>query len=268
MTLSRRVAALETSLSPTALVLRWVAEAHSFGDIESYVRSLLIEPSREGPLDRLAREAAQGAKTSMRGKRPELTSAAVRSALRETLFRFELVLRINVTAQELLDREVLIDAALSARLALLTSENEKTRRADPTYLGRFATYRDLLAFRVGELHATQEARTIAQVQYLDGHAALFPDVAEAWAEQVKSTQALAAMAVRLAELDGVTPAVPQDPEAVSLRTSELVADLVEPAKATALDKLGEGGQALGIATGWLRTRLGAAPVPVPDPRSP
>ena len=30
-----------------------------------------------------------------------------------------------------------------------------------------------------------------------------------------------------------------------------MADLVEPAKATALEKLGEGERALGIATGWL-----------------
>ena len=41
MTLERRVAKLEESLSPTQLVLRWLAEAHSFGDIESYVASLL-----------------------------------------------------------------------------------------------------------------------------------------------------------------------------------------------------------------------------------
>jgi hypothetical protein len=35
-----------------------------------------------------------------------------------------------------------------------------------------------------------------------------------------------------------------------------VADLVEPAKAAALDKLDEGQRALGIATGWLRAKLG------------
>jgi hypothetical protein len=34
-----------------------------------------------------------------------------------------------------------------------------------------------------------------------------------------------------------------------------VADLIEPAKATALENLGEGERAFGIATGWLRTRM-------------
>jgi len=41
----------------------------------------------------------------------------------------------------------------------------------------------------------------------------------------------------------------------SARTSALVADLIEPAKATALENLGEGERAFGIATGWLRTRM-------------
>lgn len=47
-----------------------------------------------------------------------------------------------------------------------------------------------------------------------------------------------------------------DLEALSTRTAELVADLVEPAKADALEKLGEGRQALGIASAWVRSKLG------------
>jgi hypothetical protein len=42
------------------------------------------------------------------------------------------------------------------------------------------------------------------------------------------------------------------------RTTEFVADLVEPAKAAALDKLDEGQRALGIATAWLRAKLASA----------
>src|ERR1035437_8100364 len=100
MTLTRRIAAVETALTPTQLVLRWLDEAHAFGDLESYVRSQLAEPSSEGPLDRLAREAASGARASLRGKRPEILDAAVRTALRETVFRFDLVMRILVTTHD------------------------------------------------------------------------------------------------------------------------------------------------------------------------
>jgi hypothetical protein len=255
VTLSRRVTALEAALSPAALVLRWLEEAHGFGDLGSYVRSLLAEPSPEGPLDRLVREAAQGARTGLRGKRPEVVDAAVRSALRETVFRFELVMRINVMAQELLECEGLIEAALSAHLALLTSEDREHRRGDATYPELFATLRGLLTQRVSELRATQEARAIVEERYLAGRAALFPEAVAAWDEQLKVSETLADVAVRLAELDGVPPAEPADPAAVSARATELVADLVEPAKSAALEKLGEGRQALTIAVRWLRPKL-------------
>ena len=255
MTLARRVDALETSLSPTQLVLRWLDEAHAFGDLESYVRSQLAEPSFEGPLDRLAREAVQGVRTSLRGKRPEVIDAAVRTALRETVFRFDLVMRILVTTHDLLEREGLIEAVLSAHVALLTTEGRAERRRDTRYLERFATLRGLFLFRVAELRAEQDARGTVEARYLAGHTALFPDAATAWAEQLRNTETLADIARRLAELDGVAPAEAPDPDSVSARVTELVADLVEPAKATALEKLDEGRQALTIATAWLRAKL-------------
>ena len=77
----------------------------------------------------------------------------------------------------------------------------------------------------------------------------------AWNEQLRSTETLADLAVRLAQLDGVPPAEPTDPEAVSGRVTGLVTDLVEPAKTTALEKLGKGEQALRIATAWLRAKM-------------
>jgi hypothetical protein len=255
MTLVRRVTAVETSLSPTQLVLRWLDEAHAFGDLESYVRWQLAEPSAEGPLDRLAHEAVSGVRTSLRGKRPEVVDAAGSSALRETVFRFDLVMRILVTTHDLLEREGLIDAALSAHLALMTGEGRATRRRDTTYLERFARLRGLLLFRLAELRAAHEARSAVEERYLAGHTALFPDAVTAWDEQLRSTETLAAVACRLAELDGVPPAELPDPEAASARVTGLVADLVEPAKATALEKLGEGEQSLAIATAWLRPKL-------------
>jgi hypothetical protein len=256
MTLARRVAAIETSLTPTQLVLRWLDEAHAFGDLESFVRSQLAEPSVEGPLDRLAHEAVSGARAKLRGKRPEVVDTAIRSALRETAFRFDLVMRILVTTHEVLEREGLMDAALSAHIALLTTEGRAERRRDTTYLERFATLRGLLLFRVAELRAAQEARALVEARYLAGHMALFPDAVKVWDDQLKSTETIANLACRLAELDGVPQAEPPDPEATAARVTELVADLVEPAKTTALEKLDEGRQALTTATGWLRAKFG------------
>jgi len=175
MTLKRRLDAVESALSPTQLVLRWLAEAHAYGDIEPYVASLLSQDPPVAPLDRLAREAVQGTRTAMRGKRPEIVDAAVRSALRETVFRFELVMRIYVMAHELIDREALIDAALSAHVSLLTFEEPRPAG----YAERLGGLRDLIASRASELRAVGEARSIVEERYLDGHGALFPDVAAA-----------------------------------------------------------------------------------------
>jgi hypothetical protein len=251
MTLARRVAAIETSLSPTQLVLRWLAEAHAYGSVEGYVASLLQGNSLANPLDRLAREAAHAAQAAMRGKRPEAVAEAVRSALRETVFRFELVIQINVTAHESLDRHALIEVVLAADVALLTSE--KLRGAE--YAERLARLRELLAFRVSELRAAQDARSIVEKRFFDGHGALFPDMAAAWDEQAAGAEAIADLAVRLTEPAGVPSDVRPDQEALPRRRMELVSDLVEPAKAEALEKLGEGARAFGVANTWVRTKL-------------
>jgi hypothetical protein len=253
------VAAIETSLSPTQLILRWLADAHSYRSVEGYVASLFEDDPPANPLDRLAREAARGAQAAMRGKRPEVVAEAVRSALRETVFRFELVMKISMTANELLDREGLIDAALSAQLALMMREKPGSHR----YAERRAGLRELLAFRVSELRAAQEARSIVEMRFFDGHVALFPVVAAAWDEQFASIEAIAELAVRLAGIAGVPAALPPDPGALSKRTLELVADLVEPARAEALEKLGESERALGIANAWLQTKMSAATLPAP-----
>ena len=140
---------------------------------------------------------------------------------------------------------------LAAQIALLTREASRDAKVGE----RRGELSHLLVIRVGELRAAQEARSISEGRYLDGQGALFPDATTAWDEQVRSTETIADMAARLAELDGAPAAVPLGPEAVSRRTAELVADLVEPAKADALEKLDEGRRAFGIANAWVRTKL-------------
>jgi hypothetical protein len=255
MTLDRRLARIDETLSPTQLVLRWLAEAHSYGDLVPYVASLLAHDPPVAPLDRLAREAVHGARSAMRGKRPEFVDGAVRSDLRETVFRFELVMRINVTTNELLDREELIAALFASQLAMLLNEGGGKRPPDDSHLRRLELCRSLTLVRVNELLASRDARSSVEARYLDGHSALFPDVAAAFEEQLRRSQEIAVMAMRAAELDGVEPALPEDPDALKLRAGELVADLVEPAKSETLDKLGEGRRALETANAWVRTRL-------------
>jgi hypothetical protein len=265
MTLERRVTKLEESLSPTQLVLRWLAEAHAYGDIPAYAESQLAQDPPVAPLDRLAREAVGASRASMRGKRPELVDAAVRSALRETVFRFELVMRINVVAHELLDREELIAALFASQLALLLSESGGKRRPDDSHRRRLELIRRLALLRVDELLASREARSIVEARYLDGHGALFPELAARFDGQLRASQEVAASAVRAAELDGVAPGPPENPVALNARAGQLVADLVEPAKVEALDKVGEGRRAFDIAAGWVRSKFEPTAVAAGDP---
>ena len=254
MTVDRRLTTLETSLTPTQRVLAWLDEAHAFGSLHTYVDSLLDQPPEAIPINRLARAAAGATRTALRGKPAEVVDGAVRKALRDTIFRFELVMRINVTGHELIDREVLLYTVFVGQLAVLSSDDRPERRADPAHLRRMAQCRDFTTQRVVELLAAQEARSIAEARYLDGHAALFPEGVRLLEERLRLAQELAVMADTLAELDGVPPAAPWDPDAVSARAAVLVTDLVEPARVTTLDKLDEGRQALTIATAWLRSK--------------
>jgi hypothetical protein len=257
VTLARRLAALETSLTPTGRILAWLDEAHASGSLEAYVDSLLDRAPEAFPINRLAREAAESARKDAGRAPADVVDTAVRKALRATIFRFELVMRINVVAHEMIDREGLVHAALSGQLAILVSDDQTKRRSDDDYLRRLGQCRDLTATRVVELRAEQEARSSVEARYLAGHPALFPDGIDQWAERLRLAQELAVLADRIAELDGVPPAPAMDPDAITVRAALLAADLIEPPRSTTLDKLDEGRQALRIATGWLRSKAQA-----------
>ena len=63
------------------------------------------------------------------------------------------------------------------------------------------------------------------------------------------------MGDRLAELDGVEVSRPtSEDEAAAERVAEQLADLVEPTKVLALEKVDEEERAVPIALGWLRSR--------------
>ena len=105
-----------------------------------------------------------------------------------------------------------------------------------------------------ELRAEQEARTLVEERYLARHLALFPDAVTAWDAHCLRAETLAVVA-NLVGLDGVPPAEPVDPGDTSVRAMELVANLVEPAKATALHELGDSRQAMTVGPAWLRAKL-------------
>jgi hypothetical protein len=255
MTAERRVAKLEAALTPTQRVLAWVDEAHASGGLSEYVDSLLDQPADVFPANRLAREAAEAARAGRRGRTADVDTEVLR-AVRGTHFRFQLVLRINVVAHDMIERETLVYAALIGQLAALASEGRKERLTDAQRRRLLETLRGFTASRVSQLAAAQDARSIAETRYLAGRAVLFPDDAARWPELLHKAQQLAVMAYRLAELDGVPPPTPDDEAPVD--TEALVADLVEPARVETHEQLDEGYRAFTIATAWLRSKAASS----------
>jgi len=240
--------------SATELVLRWLAEAHAYDSFSRYTESLLDVDTGSYPMDRLAREAKDGAIARARGRPRGEADDAVRRAVLAALVRVQIVLRINVLADEFVTREGLIQAALSAHLALaLEPCPSRPAGMDPPL--DVVRSRDLLLGRVSELHALEEARGRVEERYLDGTRALFPAGQRAWDEQRHQSEHLAVIAIRLVQLDGHPEPAGEDPTAREARIGRLIADHVEPARSTAYNELGDGRRAASIAVRWLRPSL-------------
>jgi hypothetical protein len=92
------MAAAESSLTPTQRIVTWLEEAHALGTLEDYVDSFLDHPGDFYPINTLMRETAAAARAGSARQPAEDLDRAVRKALRATVFRYDLVLRINVTA--------------------------------------------------------------------------------------------------------------------------------------------------------------------------
>lgn len=257
MTSAQRLAKVEAALTPKQLVLRWLEEAHRYGDMPSFMRSLIDKPPLDYPLDRLVREAREGGRVRSRGAPRAEAERLARRSMVEAAFLFLLVLEINVRSQDFLDRERLIHALLVSQVGLALNEDDGPLQGRS--LARLVGIRDLMLQRVDELHAFETARARVEQRYLDGASAVFPVALTAWTKQGHDSKLAAVTAVRLAELDGAQG--PPEADAVSLeaRISKYVEDFVQPARSKAYNELGDGRTAHRIASEWLMRGLLSEP---------
>ena len=172
-------------------------------------RAALAEPGFVPPINRLARAASEGVQTRMKGQPREEVNHAANQAVRETLFRFHLVMRINVVGHERLERQLLLNALFSARLSMYM-EASKVRRAEPGYPDEIRQLRDLVVGNLADVRAAGEARTQVERRYLAGQAALFPDDRVSWVEQLRTADVITGLVCRVADQAG-QPVLP-DPD--------------------------------------------------------
>jgi hypothetical protein len=257
VTAERRLARLESALTPTELVLRWLDEAHGHDSFVAYSRAIYALGPGALPLDRLVRDARSCAEASNRHGPREKRDETIRAAIRQTVFLFHLVLQSIVLAEAALERETLMCTALSAHLGLVMADDGDAGHS--IFRGRaegLTALRGAAVARASDLRALETARERVEARYLGGHPALFPATVRSWTGQRERTDAIAEITVRLAEFEGLPPLPADDPEVFEARVSELVADHVEPARVKALDELGEGRRAVSIAMAWLEPKLG------------
>ena len=257
MTITRRLDRLEAALSPTERVKAWLVEAHAHDTVDAFARADFARGIEDRPLDGLAREAKAAAEAATRGRSRDEREPAVRAAILQTIFRFQLVLRSVVLAQEFLDREALVQGLLCASLAVLTMDDSKPHRPlFRSYEEGMTSMRDVALARSSEMRALGVARSRVGERYFDGTTVLFPEQVREWAEQLDRTERIAMSTAYLAELDGLTPPPPDDPEAFEVRVGRLLADHVEPALVKAHDEMGDGRRAVAVAMRWLAPSLG------------
>ncbi len=224
MTAERRLAKVEATLGPKELVLHWLAEAHAYGDFTAYARSMHQMGPDQLPLDRIVHQTIDWVEATKRGHARDDRGEERQRALRRVLFLYHLVLRTVVFAQEAIDREGLIEALLTAHFGLATIDTEDGKRsAVPTHAWRLNAVRTGALGRLSEYRAMELARSRVEATYFEGRPVLFPAMVRAWAEQLERTEHVAMMAERLAELDGLEPSPPDDPDAFAARVEQLVA---------------------------------------------
>lgn len=266
MRADRRLAKLEGALSPTTAVRLWLAEAHAFPGLPAYVDWLMDQPKAVAPLVRIPEQVEAAVCVSMRGAPRTSVEAAVARAVKEAVFLFELVIRLNTAAEAAIRILGLRYAALCWQMRAISAETQlettgPSRGTSNKRTSRWPAWRGAVAGLIGDLYVAEEVRAHLERRYLDGSPTLFPDLAADW-------QALREQAERLAGLgDGAegrplrwgrraTP--PSGVDRSTRRTADReraqaeATHLADMARSAALDLLGDTDDAAAIAERRLR----------------
>ena len=254
MTVVRRLDQLETALSPTERIPRWLSVAHAHGSFKAWLRTVKEAGIDAMPLDQVARETKAAAEAQSRGLPRDDRDRVVRAAILATVFRYQLVLRIVEHTAWAQERAELVLLALTAPLNLVLELDGKSNGAwsSPEVL------RDTLFMRVADLHALAEARTQVEAKYLAGLPALFPEDRVAWDDLVDRSRKMAMIAWGLTDRYGGAALDEHRFGPTDLnRVADYVRDLVEAARVKAHDEMGDGRRAVAIALRWLAPRAPA-----------
>jgi hypothetical protein len=253
MTAERRLAKLEGVLSPKAATLLWLAEVHQFASLPAYVTWLIDQPISVAPLERVPTQARAGALEAMRGQPREAVREAAHAAVRDAIFLVELVLKVNVAAEETIRIGGLRYAALFWEMRAIGAEAqlesaEPSRGTNARRRARGPAWRLSVASLVVSIYAAEEARVQLERRFLGGTSILFPDLGADWLRLHDQAERLAGLGALVgattAMVDRARRSRPQIDVrqllvAAAHRAPEEAASFVDAAWAAALDTLGD-----------------------------
>ena len=274
MTLAARIARLEAGTTPRDAVLAWLEEAQAYPTLPAYLAAIRDAPREAWPLHRMARQVEAAVRSTAKGT-PQEVWQAVRRAVGDAFFLFELVLQGNLAAREVRDIEGLRWALLTKWSGLLATEAELariTRQPDPEHAaGEAREWREALAFTLTNLYTEEAARASLERRYLTGRSLLFPALAQEWTDLVERLEWLAEHAEKL---HGPVPGAPSVAVAelraqAAAQALARASELAELARIAALELLGERERARGVLERHLRALTKSLPdgprVADPDP---
>ena len=243
MSLAQRLARLEGSLSPRAIALLWLEEAHTFASLPAYVRWLAEQPLDAAPLVRVPAAIETALRTARRGQPRTAVEEAVQQAVRDGVFLVELVIGLNVMAARTIERASLQIARLAVEAQLLASEGTTTSVTSD----RRRAWIDALASVERDLQAQAAGRAELEHRFLDRHGALFADTAADWDRLLQQVTTLAppSPSMRIANRRR-RQAVDPGTEPTTEATNAWVTQRVDDARAATLERLGDAAGARAI----------------------
>ncbi len=258
---AHRLDRIESSLTPTEAVVKWMDEAHEHGSLREFALSIVRQPDTKAPLYRLREFVIPGLEQRLKGKPPDEKNRRIHQALKDIAFLYYLQLEVNtrVTAET---RAWLLTAVLISKAWLNSgsSPGETDQGIDDEGSWRSSAQRF-----IHELYVYDRAAYVVGDAYFNGRPVLFPDAAETLQDLIGRIETLIEMdhqdvktgngkcraRTRIIDLYKIKELAQED-------AKHLVGEIVVMAKAEALEICGENQDSALLVKNYLEAGLGGA----------
>jgi hypothetical protein len=267
MTARRRLDKLEHSLGSTEAILRWIEEAHRFPSVVEYARATIDLPDSAQPPIRITEQVAAAIRGARKARSDDELGLAVRRAIGDAVFLYQIVFILNQTAADFAQVAVLRSLVLVGQLDRLVtdpvSEEQDARRANLPAARQvdraWQVWRESTEALVSEVRVEQAARSGLEKAYFAGGAVLFADVAEDWTRLGDQADRLNTIVTTLREPYRTRAGfrrrriLPKEPGSIASRAQSRKAELADDARIAAFEALGLRPRAIALAEARLRT---------------